>query len=75
MAGERFRGAELITVNAAIIIAYGLGSLVGPVLGGGAMELWNPHGLLAMLTLLFAVLTALSLVPGGARDPGDRRRA
>jgi len=39
------------------------------------MELWNRHGLLAMLTLLFAVLTALSLVPGGARDPGDRRRA
>jgi MFS family permease len=74
MAGERFAGADLVTINAAIIIAYGLGSLAGPVLGGVAMDLWNPHGLLAMLTALFAALTVLSLVQRGARDREDRRR-
>jgi MFS family permease len=74
MAGERFRNGELVTVNAAVIIAYGLGSLLGPVLGGIAMDLWNPHGLLVMLTLLFAALTALSLAQSGARDREDRQR-
>jgi MFS family permease len=74
MAGERFRDAELVTINAAVIIAYGLGSLLGPVLGGIAMDLWNPHGLLAMLTLLFAALTALSLAQSGARDREDRQQ-
>src|SRR6202041_3324166 len=46
MAGDRFRGGELVTVNAAIIIAFGLGALVGPGLGGAAMDLWDPQGLL-----------------------------
>ncbi len=54
IAGERFRGAELVAVNAAVVISYGLGALIGPVLGGIAMDLWNPHGLPAMLALLFA---------------------
>jgi MFS family permease len=54
MAGDRFRGGELVTVNAAIIIAYGLGALVGPGLGGAAMDLWDPQGLLGFFVLLFA---------------------
>ncbi len=58
MAGERFRGAELVSVNAAIVIGYGLGALVGPVLGGAAMDACNPQGLPALLALLFAVLAA-----------------
>jgi MFS family permease len=56
IAGDRFRGTELVTVNAAIIIAYGLGGLVGPALGGVAMDTWNPQGLLWLFVLLFAVL-------------------
>jgi MFS family permease len=55
MAGDRFRGGELVTVNAAIIIAYGLGALVGPGLGGAAMDVWKPQGLLWFFVLLFAV--------------------
>jgi len=62
MAGARFRGAELLGANAAIIIAYGLGSLAGPALGGAAMDLWNPQGLLAALALLFAGFGAATLV-------------
>ena len=55
MAGDRFRGAELMTANAAIIIAYGLGALVGPGLAGAAMDFWNPQGLLWFFALLFGV--------------------
>ena len=61
MAGARFRGAELVTANAALIVAYGLGSLAGPTLGGIAMDLWNPHGLIATFALLFAAFFALTV--------------
>jgi MFS family permease len=64
MAGARFRGAELVGANAALIIAYGAGSLIGPSLGGIAMDLWNPEGLLAALALLFALFLALTWVGG-----------
>jgi MFS family permease len=67
MAGDRFRGGELVTVNAAIIIAYGTGALIGPGLGGAAMDLWNPQGLLWFFVLLFAaflVATNLSRCAG-----------
>jgi MFS family permease len=58
LAGERFRGAALVNVNAAIVIGYGLGALAGPVLGGAALDAWNPQGLPALLALLFAILAA-----------------
>ena len=54
MAGDRFRGHDLVSVNAAMIIAYGLGGLVGPALGGAAMDVWNPNGLLVFFVVLFA---------------------
>jgi MFS family permease len=65
MAGARFRGADLVSANAAVVIAYGAGALVGPALGGVAMDLWNPHGLLAAFALLFALFLAMTVL--GAR--------
>ncbi len=65
MAGDRFRGGELVTINAAIIIAYGLGALVGPGLGGAAMDLWNPQGLLWFFVLLFAAFLVATGVRSG----------
>lgn len=54
MAGDRFRGAEIVSVNAAIIMAYGAGALIGPALGGAAMDLRDPQGLFWFFILLFA---------------------
>ena len=54
MAGDRFRGSEMVALNAAIVMAYGLGSLTGPTLAGAAMDAWNPQGLLGFFVLLFA---------------------
>jgi MFS family permease len=70
MAGARFRGAELVSANAALIIAYGMGSLLGPSLGGIAMDLWNPDGLLLAFALLFAVFLAATLL--ARRAPNAR---
>ncbi len=58
MAGDRFRGGDLVSVNAAMIVAYGLGGLVGPAMGGAAMDIRNPQGLLWLFVLLFAGLLA-----------------
>jgi MFS family permease len=60
LAGDRFRGGDLVSVNAAMIMAYGLGALVGPPLGGSAMDLWNPQGLPWLFIGLFAGLLAVS---------------
>jgi hypothetical protein len=43
-------------MNAAMIMAYGLGALVGPGLGGLAMDIRNPEGLLWLFVCLFAIL-------------------
>jgi len=63
MAGDRFRGGELVTVNAAMIIAYGLGALAGPALGGVAMDIRNPQGLPWLFVLLFSALLAATARP------------
>ena len=69
MAGERFRGAELVSVNAALIIAYGAGALIGPALLGAVMDLWNPQGLIAGFALLFACFLAATALPFQRRRP------
>jgi MFS family permease len=56
MIGDRFRGADLLNANAGLVIAYGIGAFVGPVIGGAAMDVWNPHGIAVILALMFAVL-------------------
>jgi len=56
--GSQFRDGDLAAGNVGLTIAYGIGSVVGPAIGGFAMELWPPHGLmfvLAVFTLGFAL--------------------
>lgn len=43
--GARFRGAELITANAALGLLWGSGSVIGPLVAGAAMDWLDPHGL------------------------------
>ena len=42
-------------------MSYGMGPFIGPIAGGYAMDLWNPHGLLAFFALLFATFLATTL--------------
>lgn len=59
MLAERFDTATLSGANAAFVMLYSLGSMSGPVLGGGAMTLWDPHGMLvfgAGASLLFLLI-------------------
>ncbi|HUB13895.1 MAG TPA: MFS transporter [Acetobacteraceae bacterium] len=70
LAGDRFRGSELVAANAAIIIAYGLGGLVGPGLGGATMALAGPRGLFVFFAVLFCLFLAATAM---ARNDSDRR--
>jgi MFS family permease len=54
--GDRFHGGDLLNANAALVIAYGTGAFIGPILGGAAMDFWNPHGITMLLTAMFAAL-------------------
>ena len=56
--GQRFRGPELVTANAAMGFLWGMGSLTGPPITGVAMDLWDPHGFpiaMFVLTVVFVV--------------------
>lgn len=58
IAGHRFRGAELATANAAFGVCWGVGAMVGPVLSGAAMDVWDPQGfpgVLCVAGLVFLV--------------------
>lgn len=61
LVGARYRGADLATANAAFGVLFGLGGIAGPAAGGLAMDLWDPHGLPAMLFLAFGAATAFAL--------------
>lgn len=57
--GSRFRGADLAQANAAFVVMYSIGLIVGPPLAGFGMDLWPPHGLPATLALLFGLYLAV----------------
>lgn len=60
--GERFEGGNLVGANAAFIMAYGVGSLFGPAVGGPAMDGFDPHGVLLVASgLALAYLAFLSV--------------
>lgn len=58
--GQRFRGADLAAANAAFVMMYSTGALVGPPLSGFAMDLWNPQGLIIVLSGLCAVYVLIA---------------
>ncbi|MGV8935979.1 MAG: MFS transporter [Allorhizobium sp.] len=45
---------EYVTISSAIMILYGMGTVCGPIMAGGLMELTGPNGLLWFLAAIFA---------------------
>ncbi len=52
--GARFSGGDLASANAAFVILYNTGLVIGPPFVGGGMDLYPPHGFAVALGLLFA---------------------
>lgn len=59
--GQRFSGPDLAAANAAFVMLYGVGALVGPPLVGTAMDIWEPHGFAAVFAFFCAAYLVLAL--------------
>lgn len=66
--GQRFAIRNLVVANAAFILAYDLGGAVGPVLGGAALDLWDPHGLPLAVGLALAAFLLFAALRRNARE-------
>ena len=55
LVGDKYSQSSLIYANASFGILYALGSLIGPVVHGSAMDIYEPHGLILSATLVFIV--------------------
>jgi MFS family permease len=62
MLGRAFTKEELPSANTTFTLFWEFGAFVGPLLGGAAMWVWNPHGMIAV-----SVVAGLLLVLLGAR--------
>lgn len=60
--GARFAGADLATANAAFVIMYSLGLIVGPPTLGIGFDLWTPYGAPAAMALLLVPFATLAAV-------------
>jgi len=66
--GESYPHAELADANTVFVVVYCGGGIIGPSLGGLAMDWWSPNGLLVFLS-------AAPLLLGAGLLPGPRARA
>jgi MFS family permease len=69
--GERFRPSELTQASALFVMIYSAGSLIGPPIGGGAMDLWDPHGLPVVVggaLFLLVVISGIAWIAGAERE-------
>jgi len=76
--GESYPPAELADANTVFVVVYCLGGIAGPSLGGYAMDLWRPNGLLiflscAPLSLAAGLLTRMQSLPASAPDATDEQ--
>lgn len=56
----RYRDADLAAANAAFIMMYSFGMLVGPVLVGIGIDLWDPHGFAVVCAAFFGGYACLA---------------
>lgn len=58
--GERFSGIDLATANAAFVMMYAFGMLVGPPVLGVGIDVWNPHGAPALISVMLVAYAAVA---------------
>jgi MFS family permease len=59
MLGRAFTKEELPSANTTFTLFWELGAFVGPMFGGAAMWLWNPHGMIAVSVIAGSLLMLL----------------
>ena len=59
--GSRLSGHELANANAAFVLCYGLGMVLGPQVIGIGMDLFGKDGFAGALALFFALYIVLAI--------------
>ncbi|MDJ0956270.1 MAG: MFS transporter [Arenicellales bacterium] len=61
MIGVRFKGADLVSINASFVFLWGLGDVIGPFIGGAAIDTFGPDGMPAVGVCVCTLFLALVL--------------
>ena len=62
LVGERFHGADVAAANTARGVLYGVGSFCGPSLAGWALQLWDPHGMPAVIVIIGVLFLPVAIL-------------
>jgi len=62
MVGEQFRGADLAAASALYGLMFGLGGILGPVIGGAAMEFIPLNGVPLSVAAMYAVFLPVPVI-------------
>jgi MFS family permease len=62
MVGEQFRGADLAAASALYGLMFGAGSIIGPPVGGVAMESLPSHGVPLSIAVMYAIFLPLPVI-------------
>lgn len=57
--GARFHGADLAAANAAFVMLYSIGLVIGPPLVGFGMDLYNPYGFAVVIGTMLGMYVAV----------------
>ncbi|MBJ3777652.1 MFS transporter [Acuticoccus mangrovi] len=60
--GARYTGAELASANAAFVMMYSIGMLIGPLALGSGLDFFPPHGFPIAIALIFGAYVAMACV-------------
>jgi MFS family permease len=60
--GSRYKGLDLVSANAAFVMMYASGVVVGPAAMGAGMDLWRPHGLAVVIGAILAIYAVVAAV-------------
>ena len=71
--GEQVPADQLVLGNAGFFMAYAAGGVVGPLVGGAAMDLWEPHGLALVIASAGLALAAYAVASGDRRSKHQAR--
>ncbi len=54
--------SQIVPASATLLLAFGLGTIVGPIGGAVAVQVVGPHGLFLFITAVLAILAVLSVL-------------
>ena len=68
-ANDHAKAEEFVKVSGGLLILYGFGTMIGPMLAAGMMEWWRPEGLFLTTALAHLMITGYTILRIRRRAP------